>query len=334
MENGEWRIENMEFLYIGSREGLEKTLLKDAGIKFQAIFTGKLRRYFSFENFVDFLKLPLGFFQSLFYIFRFQPDVIFSKGGYVSVPVVLAAYCLRKKIILHESDLTCGLANRICMRFADQILLGQEESRKNFPNKKSIEVVGIPIRNFIVKGDKKDAADILKFTQKLPVLLIMGGSLGAQAVNEVIWESLKELTQKFNVVHITGKVLNSECQASSIKYPNYRSFEYVDKELPDFYALADAIVSRAGANSLAELSCLNKKVLLIPLPKFASRGDQIDNAKVFVKKYGGIVLMQEELNKEYLMKNLDDLFAMPVQNNGQHSIHLLAADRILGILMK
>ncbi len=349
--------ENLEFLYIGSRSGMEKRLIKSLNVPFKAIYTGKLRRYFSFENFLDLFKIPIGFFQSLYYLNKFHPDLVFSKGGYVSVPVVFAAFVLRKKVILHESDFSPGLANKICSCFASLILLSDKDSKKFFPNKKT-EITGIPIRKFILNGDKCKAMEILKFDNKKPVLLIMGGSLGAQAINEVVFESLDEILKKFQIIHIVGKVPSTKYQVPSTKYqvrstkyqvpstkyqvpstkyqvPStkfYKQFKYVDKELPDFYALADVVLSRAGANTLAELASLRKKVLIIPLPKFASRGDQIENAQIFAKDYGGKVLLQENLTKDTLLTALDEVLNSRFDSS-QEIIHLNARSKVLEFLL-
>jgi len=304
-------------LYIGSKDGLEKKIIEKLKIPFKSVLTGKLRRYFSWQNFLDLFKIPIGILQSIFILKKFNPDVIFSKGGYVSVPVVIAGFFLRKRIVLHESDISIGLANKICSFFADEILLANEISKKYFKNKK-ITVVGIPVRKSILSGSKEKARKLLGFDDKKPVLLVMGGSLGAQAINEVIFEVLEEILKRFQVIHIIGKRKNLESNVVNVSnvasvrhayklYGNYRSFEYVDENLADFYALTDLIISRAGANALAEFACLQKKVLLIPLSKFASRGDQIENAEDFIKKYGGQILYQENLNGKNLLSKIDDL---------------------------
>jgi len=314
-------------LYIGSKQGMEKIILLEHHLAFKPILTGKLRRYFTIKNLWDIFKIPFGVIQSLWHIYKFKPDVIFSKGGYVSVPVMVAGFILRKKTILHESDLSIGLANKISAFFADEILLGHEDTKKFFPNKKSI-TVGIPVRKFIYNGDKNKAAKLLEFPMRKPVILIIGGSLGAQFINEIVLSSLEKLLPKFNVIHVTGKNFSKQ---DTSKFSNYRRFDFVDQELADFYDLADIIISRAGANTLAELSCLNKKIILIPLPKSSSRGDQIENAQNFQKSHQAKIIDQEKLTSKILIETIQDILAEKKAINPLESINQHAAKKILTI---
>lgn len=302
-------------------------MMKKLNIPFKAVCTGKLRRYFSLENLLDLFRIPIGFLQSLLFLHRFKPDLVFSKGGYVSVPVVFAAFCLRIRVVLHESDISPGLANRICSRFASEILLSSKLSERFFP-KKPTQLTGIPIRHSILSGSKSEALEFLGFNQEKPVLLIMGGSSGARAINEVIDFCLDELLNDFQVVHISGQQ-----EFKRQKKNGYRTFAYLNEELADVYALADIVISRAGANSLAELAALAKKVILIPLPKLASRGDQIENAEDFVENYGGEVLYQENLNAETLLQAVKKASKSQNSHSSQSSLHKEeAAARILDVL--
>jgi len=282
-----------EILYVGSKNGPEKeAVLKFAAkmdfknLEFKGITCGKLRRYFSFENFVDAFRVPLGFFQSLGIIRKFRPEVVFSKGGYVSVPVVLAARVLRVPVLAHESDVVPGLATRISAKVADKVLLSFEESKKYFKLddkfKDKFIVTGNPIRSEILKGVKEKGLKLCGFHKFKPVVLVMGGSLGAMQVNNIVWNCLPELLKKYQIVHITGKGnlkfgLNKE---------GYKQFELLFDELKDVYAACDLIVTRGGANALAEVAALEKRAVVIPLGTASSRGDQIINAKFCSEKYG------------------------------------------------
>lgn len=284
-----------EILYIGSHGGTEKQLVLAEGLKFEEVFCGKLRRYFSWENFGDFLKIPVGVIQSLVKLWRFKPQVVFSKGGYVSVPVCVAAFVLRIPIIVHESDLRPGLANRIVFKLAKKVCLSFEESRR-FYDQAKVVVTGTPIRSRVLNGDKNVAKDVSGLKGERPVLLIMGGSQGAAQINALVEEILPELLERFEVIHMRGKGnLRADLESEG-----YRQFEFLARELCDFYALADIVVSRGGANSLAELAILKKKAVILPLGTAASRGDQIENAELYGPKMGWPVLIGKVSEKELL----------------------------------
>lgn len=272
-------------LYIGSRGGMDKKLVLDEGLRFEGIFCGKLRRYFSWQNFVDFLKIPVGVVQSLVLLWRFKPAVIFSKGGYVSVPVCVAGFILRVPIICHESDLRPGLANRIIFKLAKKVCLSFEESRRFYDGEKVL-VTGTPIRSRVLNGDGEFAKRFAGLQLRKPVLLIMGGSQGAAEINGLVEDILAELLERFEVIHMCGK----GNLRPDLETDGYRQFEFLANELCDFYALADVVVSRGGANSLAELAILKKKAVILPLGDRASRGDQIDNAEIYGRKIGWPVL--------------------------------------------
>ncbi len=296
---------NLEILYIGTRHGMERGLMKELQVQYQGIFAGKLRRYFSLENFLDFFKIPVGLLQALWTLIRFRPQVIFCKGGYVCLPVAFAGRILGIPVILHESDVSPGLANRLSARFASTICLAHQESEKYFSKKKKglrIIVTGNPVRRELAFGNANTGLKLAGFEVKKPVLLVMGGSLGADFINKLIWRNLEELLQKFQILHICGKGKTVEAENILSALPKgisgYRSFEFVGPELKHFYAAATVILARSGALTLAEIGFFNKPVLLIPLPKNASRGDQIENAEIYAKKHLSTVMDQEKISKK------------------------------------
>jgi len=296
------------FLYVSSIGGMEASAIKKfQNIEVKEIVCGKLRRYFSFKNFVDFFKIPVGFFQSVFAVSKFSPDFVFGKGGYVSVPVVIAASFInifrnkenKIRIFIHESDVVPGLANKICARFADYVFVSFEESKKYFPKKilKNISVTGNPIRKTILTGEQEKGFALCKFNRFKPVILAMGGSLGAMQINNLVWDNLDEILKKYQVVHITGK----GHLKFGLKKNGYAQFELLFDELKDVYATSSIVVTRAGANSLAEIASLGKKAVIIPLGKAASRGDQIINAKVCAREYGWSMLLGDVTSKQFMI---------------------------------
>lgn len=297
-----FRKAGWSILYVGS-SGIEKDLIgQQVDVNYHQVAAGKLRRYFSWQNFGDFFKVWLGLWQSLFILARTRPSVVFSKGGFVSVPVAIAAWLLRIPVVSHESDLTPGLANRIISRFASLVLYAFPETSR-YLGRTPKKWVGIPVRSELFAGDKNSGLDICQFEDVTkPVVLFMGGSLGAQKLNEAVRKSFSCLTKKFNVIHLTGKGkgLNLERNGS------YVAFEYIGEGLEHLLAAADLVVARAGANSLFELLALNKPMLLVPL-QVGSRGDQLDNAKSFAKQNWARVLYEAFLDEVSLVKALGEL---------------------------
>lgn len=296
--------EGYQVVYVGSYKGIEKNLIEEADIIYKAISTGKLRRYFSLKNFTDIFRIIRGYYQAKRIIRKEKPDIVFSKGGFVAVPVVRAAYALKIPVIIHESDITVGLANRISIKYADKVCYNFKETEKYLPKEKAI-YTGTPIREELTKGDKKVAKDILGFEKELPVILVIGGSLGANSINNTIRESLEELLKEFNVIHICGK---EKVSKELINIEGYKQFEYVKNELKDFFVLADIVISRAGANSLCELLFLKKPNILIPLSAKVSRGDQILNARSFKELGYSEVLDEDELSKEKLIEKVQEVY--------------------------
>lgn len=271
-----------QIFYIGSKNGVERELVEKIGIKFYPIETGKLRRYFDWQNAVDAVRIPVGVIQSIHRLAKIKPDAVFSKGGFVSVPVALAATILRIPLVVHESDLSPGLATRLTSRFAKKICLSFPSTH---PGKK-IQITGNPIRS---GGDAARGKRFLKFTNQKPVVLIAGGSSGATFLNTLLEKSLFALAHKVNVVWLTGRGKLPEIEAPE----NVRIFEYLDTEYLDVLAAADLIVSRAGANALFEIAAAGQPSVLIPLPAKSSRGDQAENAHFFEKNGAAMVLSQE-----------------------------------------
>ncbi len=292
-----------EVHYIGSYNGIEKSLIEGMGIPYYGIASGKLRRYLDLKNLSDPFRVLKGFAQAKKLLKDIRPDVVFSKGGFVSVPVVVAAG--RKKIpaIIHESDMTPGLANRICIPYARKVCCNFPETAQSLPEGKAV-VTGTPIRPELLKGDASKGRSFCGFSDDKPVLMVMGGSLGAAAVNDHIRRVLPALLKTFQVVHLCGKGKLAEELSGT---PGYVQFEYIKDEMPDLFAMADVIVSRAGANAICEIAAIGKPNLLIPLPASQSRGDQILNARSFEKQGFSLVLEEETMTDEALLSAIKTL---------------------------
>lgn len=309
--------------YIGSYNGMEKGLIEPLGIPYHGISSGKLRRYFSLQNFTDPFRVLKGFGEAKKLIKELQPDVIFSKGGFVTVPVVMAGKKCKVPTIIHESDMTPGLANKISIPAATKICCNFPETLEHLPKEKAV-FTGSPIRQELLTGNSDAALKFCGLSAEKPVILIIGGSLGSVVVNNAVREILPDLLKDFHVIHLCGK---GKVDDSLKSLEGYVQFEYIKSELKDLFALADVVISRAGANAICELLALHKPNLLIPLSANASRGDQILNARSFERQGFSKVLEEEELNKSTLLDSLQTLFrdresyikAMQ-QSNQQNSI--------------
>lgn len=290
--------------YIGSYEGIEKRLIEEQQIPYYGISSGKLRRYFDLKNFSDPFKVLKGYGQAVRLLKKIKPDVIFSKGGFVSVPVVLAAKRCHIPAVIHESDLTPGLANKLAIPAAKKVCCNFPETLQYLPSDKAV-LTGSPIRQELLNGNPQSAISLCGFgNRNLPVILIIGGSLGSQVVNQSVRSILPSLLQRFSVIHLCGK---GNLDESLTNLNGYAQFEYASKELADLFALADYVISRAGANSICELLALRKPNILIPLSAAASRGDQILNANSFQAQGFSSVLQEEDLNDTTLKKAIDEL---------------------------
>ncbi|PZE22651.1 undecaprenyldiphospho-muramoylpentapeptide beta-N-acetylglucosaminyltransferase [Paenibacillus xerothermodurans] len=298
-----WDVE-----YIGSREGIEREIIEHANIPFHHISSGKLRRYFDLKNFKDPFKVVKGIGEAYMLLRRIKPAIVFSKGGFVTVPVILASWLHRIPVISHESDISPGLANRISIPFVTKICVNFPESLHYIKGNKGV-CTGLPIREHILRGEPRRGYALCDFHQQKPVLLIMGGSLGAQKINAAVRESLDILLERFQIVHICGK---GQIDKSLAPRRGYKQFEYVNDELADILAMTDIVISRAGATSIFEFLALGKPMLLIPLTRQASRGDQLLNAASFEKLGYAQVLHEENLNADNLTQG-----ALTVYDNRQ-----------------
>jgi UDP-N-acetylglucosamine--N-acetylmuramyl-(pentapeptide) pyrophosphoryl-undecaprenol N-acetylglucosamine transferase len=294
--------EGWDVHYIGSKSGMEKALIAALSeVTYHGISTGKLRRYFSWQNFIDPFRVIKGYVQARRLIRRLRPDVIFSKGGFVSVPVVLGAG--KVPVVAHESDYSPGLSNRIAMRFTDFVCLSFEDTLAHIPQGKGI-FTGTPIRPALYAGSREQALAFTGLSGEKPVLLVMGGSLGAQKLNELVRAALPMICERYEVIHLCGRGKN-DCDCAACGYNQY---EYIGKELPDLFALSDIVLSRAGANSVFELLALNKPSVLVPLTSASTRGDQLLNARYFEKKGYAKVVEQNTATPESLVAAIDEVY--------------------------
>lgn len=291
--------------YIGSYDGIEKKLIEELDIPYYGISSGKLRRYFDVKNFTDPFRVLKGFHEAKKLMKQLKPDIVFSKGGFVTVPVVIAAKKCKVPAIIHESDMTPGLANKLCIPSAVKVCCNFPETVKNLPQEKAV-LTGTPIRKELLSGDKEAGRRFCGFTSDKPVLMVIGGSLGAASVNNHIRSILPELLKEFQVVHLCGKDKTDESLTGTEGYVQY---EYIKNELADLFALSDIVVSRAGANAICEISALHKPNLLIPLSANASRGDQILNARSFERQGFSMVLEEEEITDQKLLDSIRSLYS-------------------------
>jgi len=293
--------------YIGSETGIEKELALKAGIFYHHIATGKMRRYLNAKslgkNFTDLFRVVKGAGEARAALKKIKPDLLFSKGGFVSVPVTAAARTLGIPVVIHESDLTPGLANRLSFPFARAICASFPETMERLPARKAV-LTGAPIRRELFSGDRIKGAAYCGFNGKKPVLMMTGGSSGSAALNGCLRDALDDLLPDFDIVHLCGKGHVDEAKSR----PGYLQFAYVKDELKDLFALCDLVVSRAGANTVCELAALRKPHLLIPLSRRASRGDQIANADSFAKQGFSLVLAEEELTAATLSARIRGLY--------------------------
>jgi len=293
-----------EIEYIGSINGMEKGLIEAQNIPYHGISSGKLRRYFDWKNFSDPFRVLKGYGQAISLMKKLKPDVVFSKGGFVSVPVVLAARHCHIPAIIHESDITPGLANKIAIKGAKKVCCNFPETMKYLPPEKAV-LTGSPIRQELLLGNKLAGLELCGFTTDKPIIMVVGGSTGAVHVNEAVRKILPELLKSFQVVHLCGK---GKMDTSLNNLGGYIQFEYISEQMRDLFAISDIVISRAGANSICELLALKKPNLLIPLSANASRGDQILNAKSFKEHGYSSVIFEEDLTPEVLLNAVNELY--------------------------
>lgn len=293
-----------EIHYIGSYDGIEKKLIEDYKISYYGISTGKFRRYFALKNFTDPLRVIKGYSEARKILKQIRPDIVFSKGGFVSVPVVRAAHSLGIPCIIHESDMTPGLANKLCIPVANKVCCNFPETLKMLPEDKAV-LTGSPIRAELRQGNRIAALELCGFTANKPVIMVIGGSLGAASINKVVREALPKLLEDFQIIHICGK---EKVDNLLLNVPGYKQFEYVKAELKDLFALADVVISRAGANAICELLALKKPNVLIPLSAKSSRGDQMLNAHSFESQGFSLVIDEDDLIDSVLVEKIHEIY--------------------------
>lgn len=307
-----------EVVYIGSKTGIERELIaKFANVRYYAIETGKLRRYFSWENFKDALRVPLGILQAIRIVHKEKPDIIFSKGGFVSFPVVLAGYLNRcPKIFMHESDVTPGLANKMSLPFVDTFFTTFPDTQNYVLNTQKVNYVGPVLSSRLNNGDAEFGRNMCFFNKDKPVIMFVGGSLGAKSINHAVIKNLEELLERYQIIHICGKG-----QTTQARCEGYAPFEFVDKEFKDLMALADVVISRSGSNAIFELLSQKKPMLLVPLPSTSSRGEQSLNAQSFQKQGFAEIIKDEDIDKD-LVGAVDMVYA----HREQYIANMEAAD--------
>lgn len=297
--------EGYEIYYIGSHNGIEKKLIEEYGIPYYGISSGKLRRYFDVKNFTDPFRVVKGLFDAKSIMKKLKPDVVFSKGGFVSVPVVMAAKKCHVPAIIHESDMTPGLANKLSIPSAFKVCCNFPETVSYLPEGKAV-LTGSPIRRELFDGNRLNGLDFCHFSINKPVIMIIGGSLGSVAINTAVRNLLPQLLKKYQVIHLCGK---GNLDPSLEHLEGYVQFEYIKKELSDLMDAADVVISRAGANAICELLALKKPAILIPLPAASSRGDQILNAQSFEKQGFSYLLKEEDMTDASLKDAIEYVFA-------------------------
>lgn len=300
------RLEKWDMAYIGSKDGVEREMISALSIPYYAVASGKLRRYFSWQNFLDPYFIGLGIIQSYFLMRKLKPDVVFSKGGFVAFPVVVGAWLNRIPVIAHESDMTPGLANRLSFPFVRSICLTFEAAKKHFNEPEKVRVTGTPIRAGLFQGDKAKGLALCHFTADKPCLLVIGGSQGASALNRCIRQLLDTLVGSFQIIHLCGK---GKVDDSLLNRPGYYQSEYAQDELADLFAASDMVISRSGANSLSEILALAKPHVLIPLSEQVSRGDQVHNARYFQEQGISLVIDEDRLTPDTLHLAIEDVLA-------------------------
>ncbi len=293
-----------EITYMGSYDGIEKKLMEDFDIPYFGIATGKFRRYFDPKNFSDPFRVMKGVREAKKYLKEIKPDVVFSKGGFVSVPVVRAAGSLGIPCIIHESDMTPGLANKLCIPVAKKVCCNFPETFSMLPPSKAV-LTGSPIRQELASGSKEAGYKLCGFNSSKPVIMVIGGSLGSAAINQAVRDVLPELLKDFQVVHLCGK---EKIDNLLLTTEGYKQFEYIKSELKDLFAIADIVISRAGANAISELLALKKPNILIPLPAANSRGDQVLNAKSFESQGFSIVIDEDDLTNKLFLEKIQELY--------------------------
>jgi len=314
-EELERQYEDIEFLYIGTKSQMGKIAeesMAEMNIPTKNIATGKMRRYFSVQYFLDFFRVPVGVVQSLVHLLVFMPDAVFSKGGFASVPVVMAAWVYHIPVLTHDSDAVPGWANRVCGKFSRYVAVSYSTSEKYFIADKTV-VTGNPIRTTMKDGDKARGYERWGFTEAKPTVLVVGGSQGAQTINDAILHVLPELSKIAQVLHITGERHYEKATKLAAEYGfksgrhKYMAVPFLNRiEMADAYAVGDIVVSRSGANSITEMAANHKVVIFVPLARSANN-HQYMNAYEIAKKGGALVLEESNIGDKLLMEKIEQL---------------------------
>lgn len=297
--------EGYDIHYIGSYNGIERKLIEEYNIPYYGISSGKFRRYLDVKNFTDPFRVVKGYFEARKILKQLKPDIIFSKGGFVTVPVVLAAKACHIPVIIHESDMTPGLANKLAIPVAKKVCTNFPETINYIPRDKAV-LTGTPIRKELFAGNKIKGLDFCGFTANKPVIMIIGGSTGSKTINDIIRGMLPTLLREYQIIHLCGKG-NLDPKLEGIK--GYAQFEYIKDELSDLFAASTLVISRAGANAICEILALRIPNILIPLGQKASRGDQILNAESFEQQGYSYVLKEEDLSISSLLEAIETVMA-------------------------
>ena len=338
------KISDLSIIWLGCSKGMDRKIVESAVSddgkpsvnKFYGIPSGKLRRYFSFQNFLDLFKIFAGFISAFFILLKNKPCVLFSKGGFVSVPPCLAASLLKIPVYTHECDFTLGLANRINFKFADKMFLSYEETKNNLSKAEQEKVIvsGNPVRPAFYKADAQKGLEFLNITKEAenkPLLLVLGGSSGARQINNLVFENLDWLCRRFTVVHQTGLLNNDENREEELKQKfgsAYKPYQFIYGQMPDVLAASDIVLSRAGANSIWEAAVLYKPLLLIPLCGNGTRGDQVDNARFFEANQAALILVGKEADSENMKEKLTKLLDENVRKNFSDQMKKLCGSEI------
>ncbi len=336
MKKAASRSETIQGFWVGSGRAMERCVIEAQGIQYVGIPSGKLRRYFSWSNLIDVFKVVAGIVCAYFVIRRYRPRVLFSKGGYVSVPPVIAAKLAGVPVITHESDFDPGLATRINARFAMKVVVSYEQTCEYFPEslKPRLVIAGNPVRREVLSGNAERGRTFLAFDSDRPILLVLGGSQGAREVNELVWRVLPSLLEQWNVVHQTG---SDESGPSNEK--RYRRYDYIHGEYGDILSAADLVLCRAGATTLWELAAAGKPSILVPLGAGSSRGDQIRNAALFESLGASYILHPKPGEESELLKYTGVFLSesgIPAQmgKNARSVFKPDAADRIADLVLE
>jgi UDP-N-acetylglucosamine--N-acetylmuramyl-(pentapeptide) pyrophosphoryl-undecaprenol N-acetylglucosamine transferase len=294
-----------DIVWLGARHGKEREWAEKLNVRFFGISTGKLRRYFSLKNVTDVIGVIFGIIQSFFILLRNRPSVLFSKGGFVSVPPVVASWLLRVPVITHESDIVPGLATKIISRFAKVVCVSFKNTEGFFGNKQTVHT-GNPVRSFVKNGDREKGLQFLGFQKGLPVVFVIGGSLGASSINIVVREMCNTHKLNFNIAHQCGP---GNLDKDFLRKDRYMQLEFIEKEMGDVLAAADLVISRAGAGAIFEIGYMKKPSILVPLPKSKSRGEQIENARYYEKNGASLIVRDETLNGGVLYETINKLLS-------------------------